>query len=365
VGIVHRDLKPDNVFLVPNLVGGHAVKLLDFGIAKFLAPEEALIRTQTGVMMGTPEYMAPEQIQAGPIDHRTDVYALGAILFEMLTGRPPFTANQLGQLLLKQLGEPPVAPSTRRPETLHGPIPEALDRVVLRCLAKKPDDRVQTMGQLREILEGVRDPGALPLAAGEAVRATLLAALVAVPPRRRWPVMVAAGLGAAFLVGAWAWVMPASRRRDQAPVTVAATMALISGPSRSTRATAPAMRVVGLASSPTGAKVFDLATGQSLGQTPLSIDVTVGGRRGVELRLSGHAPGRVALVADGAPREVVNLEPLPRLAAPVPAQRTEAVRRPPDGSRRSGESHPAPRRSRPVRTAPTQGGLSATVNPFD
>ena len=118
--IVHRDLKPDNVFLVPDpeLPEGERVKILDFGIAKLLLPGGGGSKgaTSTGMMMGTPLYMAPEQCRgAGQVDHRADVYSAGCILYEMLAGRPPFSAGSVFALVFKHMDEPPAPPSGSAP----------------------------------------------------------------------------------------------------------------------------------------------------------------------------------------------------------------------------------------------------------
>jgi len=136
-GIVHRDLKPDNVFLVADVevVGGERVKLLDFGIAK-LAATGGVSRTTTGAIMGTPLYMSPEQCEgARHVDHRTDLYALGCILFEMIAGRPPFQSEGVGGLIGAHLHLPP--PALRS----VADAPVEVEAIVARLLAKSPDDR--------------------------------------------------------------------------------------------------------------------------------------------------------------------------------------------------------------------------------
>lgn len=132
--LLHRDLKPSNVFLTP-----HGVKLLDFGLAMPIATSgdadhTGPMLTLPGTVLGTPGYMAPEQILAKPIDARTDLYALGAMLFEMLSGKPPFEASGPAEMLARALSE--------RPPALGGsPAVVAIDRVVQRALARNPDDR--------------------------------------------------------------------------------------------------------------------------------------------------------------------------------------------------------------------------------
>jgi len=147
-GIIHRDLKPDNIFVVadPAVPGGERIKLLDFGIAKLLDRDrdEGHLSTVTGAIMGTPAYMSPEQCRgAGEIDHRTDIYALGCVLFQLLCGRPPFIAQTPGDMIASQIRETPPLPSS----IFAGLGPE-LDAMVMKCLAKDPNDRFQTMSEL-------------------------------------------------------------------------------------------------------------------------------------------------------------------------------------------------------------------------
>ena len=146
-GVVHRDIKPDNVMLS----GRHAL-VTDFGVAK--AVSEATGREQlttAGVALGTPAYMAPEQAAAAPnIDHRADIYAVGALAYELLTGRPPFTGNTPQMILAAHVTEAP------EPVTDHRPaVPPVMAQLVMRCLEKKPADRWQTTEELLAQLEGL------------------------------------------------------------------------------------------------------------------------------------------------------------------------------------------------------------------
>ena len=144
-GIIHRDLKPDNIFIVndPAVPGGERVKILDFGIAKLIDrdPDATYLPTVDGTIMGTPAYMSPEQCRAaGNIDHRTDIYALGCVLFHLVCGRPPFIAQTQGDMIVAQIREEPPHPAQFVPNLA----PE-IDALVMRCLAKNPDERFQTM----------------------------------------------------------------------------------------------------------------------------------------------------------------------------------------------------------------------------
>lgn len=150
--IVHRDLKPGNVFLVRDaeVQGGERTKLLDFGICKLDDPE-APTTTQTGAMLGTPVYMSPEQCRgAGGVDHRSDIYSLGCVLFHMIVGRPPFDCEGTGDYIAAHLKEPAPVPSSLAPE-----LPPAIDALIARCLAKDPDQRLQSMTELQDELERV------------------------------------------------------------------------------------------------------------------------------------------------------------------------------------------------------------------
>ena len=147
-GVIHRDLKPDNVMLMSRLGDPDFVKVLDFGLAKMLAEGASSVKTAYGVLLGTPQYMSPEACESKrDIDHRTDIYALGILLFQMMTGVLPFDGESMGEVLVKQVTQLPPAPRGLNPH-----IPPSVEQVLLRCLAKVPDSRFQTMMALREAL---------------------------------------------------------------------------------------------------------------------------------------------------------------------------------------------------------------------
>ncbi|MFC1464356.1 MAG: protein kinase [Candidatus Brachytrichaceae bacterium NZ_4S206] len=151
-GIVHRDLKPDNVHLVRRGEHTDFVKVLDFGIAKVMGGSDKRL-TQAGQVFGTPYYMSPEQCIGSDVDHRTDLYALGVILYEMASGQVPFEAESLVGVLTKQLHEAPPALRDVSPV----PVSPVLEAVILKCLAKSPDERYASMEALRADLEALRE----------------------------------------------------------------------------------------------------------------------------------------------------------------------------------------------------------------
>ena len=149
-GIIHRDLKPDNVVLVEDEGDPHFVKLVDFGIAKMMQSKASNL-TETGVILGTPYYMSPEQARGEQLDHRSDIYALGVMMYRAFTGRLPFVADTAMGVLTRHLTEKPELPS-RLAEMDH-----ALERLILRCLEKKPIDRFQSMADVAHALRSVSD----------------------------------------------------------------------------------------------------------------------------------------------------------------------------------------------------------------
>ena len=160
-GIVHRDLKPDNAMLVESLdrFGNHtghpveSIKVLDFGVAKVLEPALAVLATlqtsQEGLMAGTPLYMAPEQAQGEVPDHRADLYALGVMLYEMLSGEPPFTGTNTLSVLRGHVDRPPP------PLSCADEVPQALIDVVFRALAKRPEDRFASAQEMADTLRAI------------------------------------------------------------------------------------------------------------------------------------------------------------------------------------------------------------------
>jgi serine/threonine-protein kinase len=214
-GIIHRDLKAENVFLTQR--DGHDfVKLLDFGISKITQPLDdagagATAATGTGVVMGTPQYIAPEQAHgAQDLDHRVDIYAMGVILYEMLTGALPFTGRSPLEIVMKHVQEEPQPPRARRPDLA---LPVELERVVLKAMAKDPAQRYQSAD---EMLAALPHPQSLPggFASG--------AVCVAVPARRSHWTGAVAGATLALLAAGGVAVWVIRSRPEHAPVTAGA-----------------------------------------------------------------------------------------------------------------------------------------------
>ncbi len=234
-GIVHRDLKPDNIFLVPDreVSGGERAKILDFGIAK-LASEQGGSQTQVGAIMGTPAYMAPEQCRgAGEVDARSDIYALGCVLFHMLTGAPPFSGAGMGELLVKHIHEAPPLASSR------AIVPEALDRLVARCLEKAPSGRYASMAELVGALDEIRRISVPPAPPYPSPASSLVASIASSPttlssaagataapssPRRGWWMVIAAGGSVAAVA---AVIAASSARHGDPPAAPAAASSTV------------------------------------------------------------------------------------------------------------------------------------------
>lgn len=167
-GVVHRDLKPGNV-MVERIGAQEVAKVLDFGIAKLAAQPKV---TATGTIFGTPAYMSPEQAKGEAVDGRTDIYALGIMLYEAATGRLPFESTSPGALMVKHISEEPTPPSDRLQE---GALPPLFEDLILQMLEKDPEDRPQSLEEVRRRLTDPKlldDPGPGPEATSESERVT-------------------------------------------------------------------------------------------------------------------------------------------------------------------------------------------------
>lgn len=145
MGVVHRDIKPENIHLLPDGL----VKLTDFGIARIVFEPNITI---DGQIFGTPSYMSPEQIEGGEIDHRTDIFSVGVVLYEMLTGRKPFTGESIVTITYNIMNKEPTPPPG---------VPYGIERVLMRAMAKRPSDRYNSAREMAEDLKRAMEPGAL------------------------------------------------------------------------------------------------------------------------------------------------------------------------------------------------------------
>ena len=226
-GIVHRDLKPENVFLIQRNETEDFVKVLDFGIAKVANGPKRL--TRDGEVLGTPHYMSPEQCEGDGVDHRTDIYALGVLLYEMVTGHVPHDADTMMGILTKQMYEDPIPPKVRAPQ-----VSEELEQLIMRCLEKKPEQRYQTMHSIEADLQRVH-------AGQRAVGPDTVTLTPTRPPRpERRPVspIYLGGLGVAVLalVGTLAMGAYTDRRADTKGTGLSAPEATVTSPSTAEKA---------------------------------------------------------------------------------------------------------------------------------
>jgi serine/threonine-protein kinase len=345
-GIVHRDLKPDNLYVTQSPLdpGRELIKVLDFGIAKLQQTQIGdSVRTRTGTLMGTPIYMSPEQCRGTrTVDHRSDVYSLGVIVHEMLTGQPPFVSEGFGELINMHLNVAPPSSRALRPE-----VPLALDALVLKMLAKNPEDRFADMTALQGALSAAGvSHSTLPGAGGTEIMHAATQAQPAVMPGSLTPgpeisrmaethdttfsrgvgerqsILVAPGgrgrrvfgalVAVAMLGGGFAvWRLRAQSGAGTAAATPVAEPAAPTPaptapvppppPEEPPKApAAPATVSVHVESSPAGARVVDVEAGDLLGATPLSLSRPKGSSLKLRLEKEGYAPAvrEVSLDAD-------------------------------------------------------------------
>jgi serine/threonine-protein kinase len=241
-GIIHRDLKPDNLFLC-RTADGEICKVLDFGIAKVLSDTHQAVdalETQAGTVFGTPRYMSPEQAQARPLDARSDLYALGVLLYQMLVGRAPFVDDDAVVVMAHHIKSVPTSPVDAAPEAR---IPQPLSDLVMRALAKDPNDRPPSARVFLTELEAALDARAPSRTSAGPAGAT--GAMAAVVPHsapsdlgRSKRVLVAAGTGLAVLAIGLAALTAIGPRRGAAPVRSEAAPA--APPAATSEATGPA-----------------------------------------------------------------------------------------------------------------------------
>jgi serine/threonine-protein kinase len=184
-GVIHRDLKPENIMVEQRRNEPDFVKVLDFGIAKIQDGEDGPTLTRTGFVCGTPEYMSPEQARGATLDHRSDLYAVGVLLYQLLTGRLPFESDSAVGYATKHLTEEPLPPSRKRPELRVSP---AMERLIMRALSKSPDDRPQDAEVFKaELLAVEKERERRPNVAPANRRSPASAAVLAPLPRRATP----------------------------------------------------------------------------------------------------------------------------------------------------------------------------------
>jgi serine/threonine-protein kinase len=337
-GVIHRDLKPDNIVLAETH-GGTVVKLLDWGIAKLTAPDAASA-TGCGTLIGTPRYIAPEQARGKRVGEKTDIYSLGAIAYELFLESPPFTADNVADLLAAHLREPVVPPREVWPE-----IPEELDRLLLAMLAKEPaerpplDDVVATLSRVRAELrrrsghEDTVEPTPAPVAInvpealapveqalGEVALADTHHADVAPPPQSRgWRIATAAAITAITIVvlAGLATLFAPGRRVIASARTFAVGEAAAEDPP------APTTTSLDLRFTPEHATV--LVDGAPVASQHGRVEATITpGTHTIELRADGFEPYQRSLeVGPGALLLAVDLD---RVTAPQPARRVPGSR---------------------------------------
>lgn len=314
-GIVHRDMKPDNVHLLNRGGDEHFVKVLDFGIAKVGGSSSKL--TRAGQVFGTPHYMSPEQCSGTGVDHRTDIYALGIMMYEMLTGVCPFDADNLMGILTKHLHE-----TAMPPRQLDPSIPEGMERVVLRAMEKDIDARYQTMEEMLVDLEGLAN-GVLPakrdvtrsfIAEGEEESGT------------KWGVWAAALVALASIVGLAVVFSGGDEEVNAQPDVVDEPAADIAEPEEPEQVEEPevelepetgmetadsASQYVQLQSIPAGAEVF--IDGESIGNAPVRIERPEEGAVLVELRRDGYFADEYRVTQYTADQVDVELRRRPRV----------------------------------------------------
>jgi serine/threonine-protein kinase len=352
-GIIHRDMKPENVFLIEREGTPDFVKVLDFGIAKMTGMEERAGSrlTRTGMIFGTPEYMSPEQAQGTHPDHRVDIYAVGVIMYEMLTGAVPFRADTFMGVLTKHMFEAPRPPSEARPDL--GITPE-LDALVLRALEKDRERRFQSMAELGQAIAaaGGGAPLTFGLSAPHVADATaarpprpagppyagtaVVTPLDGAAPTRRPAASARAGLWIGLVTavllaggGAAAWLA----LRPAAPV---AAPAVDAGRPAPAPAAAPAHDAaartveVTVRSRPPGADV--LRGAERLGQTPAKLSFPAGRDEVVlAIRKAGFEERGLHLTPDRDREFELDLAPVARrgVARPKPPPPAKAPERTP------------------------------------
>ncbi len=356
LGIVHRDMKPENIFLMDAGEEIPTVKLLDFGIAKFLDTEDNRRRTWSGNILGTPAYMPLEQIHGLPVDHRADIYALGVVIYELLAGRLPFDMDSVEELVESLSALEPLPPSARPIAPVPERIPPAVDRIVLKCLNVDPSKRFQNVSELAdaftEAMADARDRPLTPVSrptkrttqereaqkkrrtavtqddeatSGSNLEQALAAAasaefdaeteLVSSSPstRRFWVGGAVAVLGLLMVLASWT-VFNDGGTQKPAPNTLAGNAPKAPGDP-------PEQRRYQLVSVPPAARVLRGASREDIGPTPRTVQVSAGAPQMFVLQLRGYRESRV-VIQYGDPNPVrveLQREVSPTMAVEPPA----------------------------------------------
>jgi serine/threonine protein kinase len=382
--IIHRDLKPDNVYLIVHKGRKNFVKVVDFGIAKVTDDEgQSTGKTQTGMVMGTPAYMSPEQAggMTNRIDGRSDIYSLGCMMFQMATGKLPFPGSSFGEVLIGHLQLPPPEPRSINPD-----IPEEYQAIILKCLAKDQDARFQTMRELHDAIGACMDAFGitreLPLADAAEVaagsqgpktksspggktkagprtalakkttappRATVAAheartqmehAAPLPPPRSSMGLIVGISVGALALVGGVVgfvvWQQGESQKQTERLAHLAASKAAEEARKQAEAAASKEKEAgdsgpvfLSVVSDPLGAKVdATWKGGEKTGETPLALEVPKNVKVHFSFARQGYLPYAEDVIADSAQVVKAPLTAEPRVANSGVARPS----RPPRGS---------------------------------
>ena len=318
-GVVHRDVKPANIFLTHRADAADFVKVLDFGVAKMLRPlggDRDELATVAGVAIGTPEYMSPEQALSKPVDERSDIYAVGLLLYELLSGRRPFDPGSLAQLLVALVTEPP-KPLPGRTKASEA-IPPVLAELTMRCLRKNPDERPRSMDEVRHVLTSLQQTGRAKPAAvrAEAKKTERELPRVGAPSKRAWWLLAPVGV---LLVGVLFFALrhPSSAVRPPVarPLPIATPAAGAAATPLPTAKPTPGPKQVLLTvtSKPTGAEVRRADTGERLGATPLKRSFPDGTALTLGIQHPGYQEATRALVlsADAVVDVTLSPEPVP------------------------------------------------------
>lgn len=375
-GVIHRDLKPGNLLVKVDMDGNDMVKVVDFGLVKLTEGDQAI--TVTGMIMGSPHCMAPEQVQGAAVDERADIYALGVLLFRCITGQYPFHGSTTTATMIAHINHPIPKLAEKAPNLQ---VPDGLEAFIERCLSKTPEQRFSSM---RAVVKELRLLSDVPSEEFTAV-STIVEAPADPTNRNNRLLMGAVGVLAVAALAVGIWSLTRGPAVDPTPAP----------------APAPAVEtaLVRLDTDPAGATVW--SKGQDMGNTPLELTLELSGNpdiRRFEFRKDGYVTTtvdrdianeqaiQVTLTAD-APAEVVPEEPAVEPAVEPVAVRQPPVRQPPPerpvreppretndaGSQGSGSQDPTP--TTDASTAPgTQEGSGTQEddapagykgNPFD